>query len=96
MKWLNPARRSVAAWTLHFPGNVLWQQTTPAGALLVVVAGSMTGEWLSVQHRLSDANSFLWGHQGYEYVDLGRVWQIALFIGLLLWLFLIARSAIPA
>jgi nitric oxide reductase subunit B len=27
---------------------------------------------------------------------LGRVWQAALFVGLLLWLFLIARTAIPA
>src|SRR6185436_11180996 len=36
------------------------------GALLVVVVGSMAGEWLSVQNRLSDATSFLWGHQGYE------------------------------
>jgi nitric oxide reductase large subunit len=36
------------------------------------------------------------GHQGYEYVDLGRIWQGALFVGLLLWLFLIARTAIPA
>ncbi len=66
------------------------------GALLVVVAGSMTGEWLSIQNKLSDANSFLWGHQGYEYVDLGRVWQILLFAGLLIWLFLVIRSVRPA
>lgn len=66
------------------------------GALLVIVAGSMTGEWLSVHNRLSDANSFLWGHQGYEYVDLGRVWQILLFVGLLIWLFLVVRSVRPA
>ncbi len=65
-------------------------------ALLVVVAGSMTGEWLSIQNRLSDANSFLWGHQGYEYVDLGRVWQLLLFIGLLIWLFLVVRAVRPA
>ena len=44
--------------------------------------GSLTGEWLSVKQKLSDANSFLWGHQGYEYVDLGRGWQILLFAGL--------------
>src|SRR5881397_2171835 len=34
---------SVAAWTLHFPGNVLWQQTTPAGALLVASDGALAG-----------------------------------------------------
>jgi nitric oxide reductase subunit B len=66
------------------------------GALLVVVAGSLTGEWLSVQNRLSDAASFLWGHQGYEYVDLGRVWQVLLFVGLLVWLTLVIRSTRPA
>lgn len=66
------------------------------GALLVIVVGSLTGEWLSVHHRLTDATSFLWGHQGYEYVDLGRGWQILLFIGLLIWLFLVVRSIRPA
>lgn len=65
-------------------------------ALLLVVAGSLTGEWLSVQNKLSDTMSFYFGHQGYEYVDLGRVWQLALFAGLLLWLFLMIRVLLPA
>ena len=66
------------------------------GALLVVVLGSMAGQWMSVMHLLPGSLWFWFGHQGYEYVDLGRVWQAALFAGLLLWLFLIARTAIPA
>jgi nitric oxide reductase subunit B len=66
------------------------------GALLVVVLGSMAGQWMSVMHMMPGDLWFWFGHQGYEYVDLGRVWQAALFIGLLLWLFLIARTAIPA
>lgn len=66
------------------------------GALLIVVLGSMAGQWMSVMHMLPGDLWFWFGHQGYEYVDLGRVWQAALFVGLLLWLFLIARSAIPA
>ena len=66
------------------------------GALLVVVLGSMGGQWMSVMHLLPGDLWFWFGHQGYEYVDLGRVWQIALLVGLLLWLFLIARTAIPA
>lgn len=67
------------------------------GALLVVVLGSMGGQWMSVMHQLGSGDMWFWfGHQGYEYVDLGRVWQAALFVGLLLWLFLIGRSAIPA
>ena len=66
------------------------------GALLAVVAGSLAGEWLSVQNQLTDAVSFYIGHQGYEYVELGRVWQIGLTIGLLLWLALMVRALWPA
>jgi len=66
------------------------------GALLLVVLGSMAGQWLSVMHMLGDGDLWFWfGHQGYEYVDLGRVWQAALFVGLLLWFFLIVRTALP-
>jgi len=65
-------------------------------ALLVVVVGSLTGEWLSIHNKMTDTVSFYFGHQGYEYVDLGRAWQIALFIGLLLWLFLMIRVLLPA
>nr|WP_197533192.1 nitric-oxide reductase large subunit [Symmachiella dynata] len=65
-------------------------------ALLIVVVGSLAGEWLSIQNKLTDTVSFYFGHQGYEYVDLGRVWQIALMVGLLLWLFLMIRVLLPA
>jgi len=65
-------------------------------ALLLVVVGSMVGEWLSIHNYMTDTVSFYLGHQGYEYVDLGRVWQIALLVGLLLWLFLMVRVLLPA
>ncbi|MBI1313038.1 nitric-oxide reductase large subunit [bacterium] len=65
-------------------------------ALLAVVVGSLTGEWLSTRNVLSDQLSFYVGHQGYEYVDLGRAWQIALMVGLLLWLVLMLRGLWPA
>ena len=65
-------------------------------ALLVVVVGSLAGEWLSIHNKLTDVVSFYFGHQGYEYVDLGRAWQIALFAGLLLWLLLMIRALRPA
>ena len=65
-------------------------------ALLVVVLGSMAGEWLSVKNELPDRYWFLFGHSGYEYIDLGRFFQIALFAGLLLWMFLMLRAIRPA
>ena len=65
-------------------------------ALLIVVLGSLAGEWFGVQQQLGLDANFWFGHQGYEYVDLGRFWQILLFIGLLLWLFLVGRALWPA
>ncbi len=65
-------------------------------ALLLIVVGSLTGEWLSVQNKLTDTQSFYFGHQGYEYVDLGRVFQAALFAGLLIWLTLVVRAVASA
>jgi nitric oxide reductase subunit B len=66
------------------------------GALLLVVTGSLAGEWLSVKQFFSLDNGFFFGHQGYEYLDLGRFWQILLFIGLVLWLILMLRGLWPA
>lgn len=66
------------------------------GALVVVVVGSLTGEWLSIKGYLGGDTWFYFGHQGYEYVDLGRVWQIGLLIGLLLWMYLVGRCIIVA
>ena len=34
---------SVAAWSLHFSGEIRWQQITPAGALLVSSDGALAG-----------------------------------------------------
>lgn len=66
------------------------------GALLVVVFGSLTGELLAVHQKLDLGLSFWFGHQGYEYVDLGRFWQILLLAGLGIWLFLMLRCIAPA
>jgi len=66
------------------------------GALVVVVGGSLVGELLAVRGGL-DSDTVWWlGHSGYEYIDLGRVFQIALLAGLALWVFLVARALWPA
>jgi nitric oxide reductase subunit B len=66
------------------------------GALLIVVAGSLAGEAFAIHQKLPLGLSFWFGTQGYEYVDLGRFWAIALFTGLLLWLGLMLRGLWPA
>ncbi|OHB31508.1 MAG: nitric oxide reductase large subunit [Phenylobacterium sp. RIFCSPHIGHO2_01_FULL_69_31] len=70
--------------------NVLW------GALVFVVLGSMAGEWLGVQQVFDLDTNFWFGHQGWEYIDLGRFWQSLLFVGLMLWLVLVTRALAPA
>jgi nitric oxide reductase subunit B len=66
-------------------------------ALIVVVLGSMAGQWLSVKQFLGSSDLwFYFGHSGYEYIDLGRAWQIALLIGLFLWLGLMVQALLPA
>src|SRR5690606_38325880 len=70
--------------------NVLWV------CLLVIVVGAFAGQWFAVMQKLGLANNFWFGHQGWEYVDLGRFWQWFLFIGLGLWLFLVGRTLVPA
>ena len=64
--------------------------------LVIIVGGSLFGTWLGTRQVLGvDANHWF-GHQGLEYVDLGRFWQIFLFIGLVLWLVLMLRALWPA
>ena len=65
-------------------------------ALLVIVAGSLAGQWMGVMQKLGLIQNFWFGHQGYEYVDLGRFWQIFLLVGLVIWLVLMGRAIWPA
>lgn len=64
-------------------------------ALLIIVVGSMVGQWFGVMQKLNLIQNFWFGHQGYEYVDLGRFWQLFLFVGLFVWLALMIRPLIP-
>ncbi|MBV2209246.1 MAG: nitric-oxide reductase large subunit [Thermomonas sp.] len=64
--------------------------------LLIIVVGSFAGQWFAVMQKMDLKYNFWFGHQGWEYVDIGRFWQAFLFIGLLLWLVLVGRSLWPA
>jgi nitric oxide reductase subunit B len=64
-------------------------------ALVIVVFGSLLGEMFGV-YQLLGKLWFWFGHQGWEYLDLGRAWQILLAIGLILWLVLVFRGIVPA
>ena len=70
--------------------NLLWV------CLLVIVVGAFAGQWLAVMQKLGLERNFWFGHQGWEYADIGRFWQWFLFIGLMLWLTLVGRALWPA
>lgn len=64
-------------------------------ALVIVVVGSLLGEWLGARGMLGNL-WFLLGNQGWEYLELGRVWQVLLAVGLGLWLYIVFRGLKPA
>lgn len=65
-------------------------------ALLIVVAGSYAGNFFALSHQIPTELNFWFGHQGYEYLDLGRFWQILLFVGFVVWLWLMLRCTCNA
>ncbi|MEW6671836.1 MAG: nitric-oxide reductase large subunit [Thermodesulfobacteriota bacterium] len=65
------------------------------GAIVVVVLGALSGTWLSVAGVFGGQGFYL-GHQGYEYIELGRVWQLLLITGMIIWLVLVSRAIRPA
>lgn len=79
----------------HEPKLQAWGNGGLLAALTVVVVGSLVGSWAGVQGYLGD-KSFWFGHQGYEYVELGRLWQLLLIGGMVFWLWLLFRALKPA
>jgi nitric oxide reductase subunit B len=79
----------------HEPQRQAWGNAVLLTALTVVVVGSLVGSWAGIQGILGKY-SFWWGHQGYEYVELGRVWQLLLIGGMVFWLWLMYRALKPA
>ena len=63
-------------------------------ALLIVIFGSLVGEMFGV-YQFAGKAWFWLGHQGWEYLDLGRAWQLLLVVGLLFWLSLLIRIVGP-
>ena len=64
--------------------------------LLIIVVGAFTGQWFAVMQKLGLEYNFWFGHQGWEYTDIGRFWQWFFFVGLMLWLVLVGRALWPA
>ena len=75
-------------------GQKFWVNVLFA-AVVVVALGSLLGEYLGINQMLGKL-WYYFGMQGWEYLDLGRIWQVLLIIGLTVWLILIFRGLKPA
>ncbi|MBK6290399.1 MAG: cbb3-type cytochrome c oxidase subunit I [Ignavibacteria bacterium] len=58
---------------------------------LLLVGGMLVGVFMGPHGLLGSLNYWL-GHQGWEYVELGKIWQILLAVVLALWAFTLFRG----
>ncbi|HEY4682348.1 MAG TPA: nitric-oxide reductase large subunit [Candidatus Acidoferrales bacterium] len=72
-----------------------WLYVNVLFALIVgVTVGSLSGIWLGVRDSLGKWWFWL-GHQGWEYFELGRLWQIAFVAAMVFWAWLFIRPLWP-
>ncbi|OPZ85006.1 MAG: Nitric oxide reductase subunit B [bacterium ADurb.Bin429] len=63
------------------------------GAVVLVVVGSLLGEAASVHNLIGERGPWFWlGAQGWEFLDLGRLWQILLTAGMVIWVVILYRG----
>ncbi|RJQ76462.1 MAG: nitric-oxide reductase large subunit [Desulfobacteraceae bacterium] len=63
------------------------------GALVLVVVGSLLGEAAGIKNYITSEGPWFWlGAQGWEFLDLGRLWQILLLAGMIFWVVIIFRG----
>jgi nitric oxide reductase subunit B len=77
--------------TRREPKGQNWLAYGLLGALAVVVFGSLIGEYAGIEGWIGHLWSWF-GDQGFEYLDLGRFWQILLIIGLFFWVAILFRG----
>lgn len=62
---------------------------------VVMVAGMLVGVFMG-PHGLLSTTWYWFGHQGWEYVELGKAWQVLLAVVLVLWAVTLYRGLRPA
>jgi len=72
------------------PPRQSWLAYGLLAALTIVVFGSLIGEYAGIRGWIRQGWSWF-GNQGFEYLDLGRFWQILLTIGLFFWAAMLFR-----
>lgn len=78
----------IAPWVANKDHKFPWLVDVLWAALVVVAVGSIIGLYLGATGQLRE--SWFWlGNEGRELINLGRVWDIGLVIGLVFWFILI-------
>ena len=63
------------------------------GTVVLVVVGSLLGEAASLKNWIGLGGPWWWiGTQGWEYLDLGRLWQALLTVGMVVWVVILIRG----
>ena len=75
-------------------GQAAWTYILFA-AFGIVIFGSLLCEWAGLSGWFENT-TFWFGSQGWEYLELGRLWQYLLIAGLIVWFILVARASAPA
>ena len=78
----------IAPWVANKDHKFPWLIDVLWGALVVVAVGSMIGLYLGATGQLRETWFWL-GNEGRELLNLGRVWDIGLLVGLVFWFLLI-------
>jgi nitric oxide reductase subunit B len=73
------------------PHRQNWLSYGLLAALVIVVFGSLAGEYAAINGWIQHGWSWF-GAQGFEYLDLGRFWQILLTVGLVFWVIILFRG----
>ncbi|MDE3067100.1 MAG: cbb3-type cytochrome c oxidase subunit I [Verrucomicrobiota bacterium] len=73
------------------PRGQSWLSYSLLGALAIVVFGSLAGEYGGIEGWIRKGWSWF-GDQGFEYLDLGRFWQVLLTLGLFFWVVILFRG----
>jgi nitric oxide reductase subunit B len=62
---------------------------------VVVAVGALAGIYTGQRGYLSDEMSYWFGSQGWEFIELGRFFQLLLLAGFTLWIYIIFRGVKP-
>ena len=78
----------IAPWVANKDHKFPWLVDVLWGALLVIAVGALVGLYMGATGQLRDTWFWL-GNEGRELINLGRVWDIGLVVGLVFWFLLI-------